>query len=162
VNRYLEILIASLATFAATNIDDAFLLTFFFARLIPAWRTVAGQYIGFAIIVAVSLIGAMASLAIPHHWIRLIGLLPLALGITHLFTRRRKAEGQSTGEFGVVAIALITMSNGADNIGVYVPFFVVMGRANLWLILIVYAVLVRVWWDKQNQGVAIATLCVAR
>jgi cadmium resistance protein CadD (predicted permease) len=144
VNRYLEILFASLATFAATNIDDAFLLTLFFARRIPARRIVAGQYIGFALIVSVSLIGAVASLAIPHHWIRLLGLLPLALGIKHLFTRRREAERQSTGDFGVVSIALVTVSNGADNIGVYMPFFVV-GRAHLWLILIVYAVLVSVW-----------------
>jgi cadmium resistance protein CadD (predicted permease) len=144
VNRYLEILFASLATFAATNIDDAFLLTLFFARRIPAWRIAAGQYLGFAIIIAVSLIGATASSAIPHNWIRLLGLLPLALGIKHLLRRRTEAERQSTGEFGVVSIALVTMSNGADNIGVYVPFFVV-GRTHLWLILIVYAVLVGVW-----------------
>ncbi len=38
----------------------------------------------------------------------------------------------------------MTLSNGADNISVYVPFFVI-GRANLWLILIVYAALVALW-----------------
>lgn len=145
MNRYLEVLSASLATFAATNVDDAFLLTVFFARQIPARRIVAGQYIGFAIIIVASLIGALAALAIPQRWIRLLGLLPLALGIKHLFqTLRPEADLGSAGPFGVASVALVTVSNGADNIGVYVPFFVV-GRAYLWLILIVYAMLVGVW-----------------
>ena len=38
----------------------------------------------------------------------------------------------------------MTLSNGADNISVYVPFFVI-ARSNLWLILSVYAVLVALW-----------------
>lgn len=145
MSRYLEALTASLATFAATNVDDAFLLTFFFAQRIQTRRIVAGQYLGFAIIVAISLIGALAALAIPQRWIRLLGLLPLVLGIKHLLnTRRTEAERQSAKSVGVASIALITASNGADNIGIYVPFFAV-GRAYLWLILLVYAALVGVW-----------------
>jgi cadmium resistance protein CadD (predicted permease) len=38
----------------------------------------------------------------------------------------------------------MTLSNGADNISVYVPFFV-LGRSKLWLILIEYAALVALW-----------------
>jgi len=45
---------------------------------------------------------------------------------------------------GIASIALVTLSNGADNVGVYVPFFV-DGRPYLWLILIVYAVMVAMW-----------------
>jgi cadmium resistance protein CadD (predicted permease) len=67
------------------------------------------------------------------------------LGIKHLFDTHRSETGkQARSDFGVLSIALITVSNGGDNIGVYVPFFVV-GRAHLWLILIVYAALVGVW-----------------
>ncbi len=146
MNRYLELLSASLATFAATNIDDAFLLTFFFARRIPARRIVAGQYLGFAAIVGVSLIGVWAALAIPHRWIRLLGLLPLAIGIRHLLKARRRsgAEEPSVGAESALSIALLTVSNGADNISVYIPFFVI-GRASLWLILTAYAALVALW-----------------
>ena len=146
MNRYLEVLSASLATFAATNIDDAFLLTFFFARRIPARRIVAGQYLGFAAIVGVSLVGVWAALAIPHRWIRLLGLLPLAIGIKHLLKARRRTDAEQpyTGAESVVSIALLTLSNGADNISVYLPFFVI-GRANLWLILTAYAALVALW-----------------
>jgi cadmium resistance transport/sequestration family protein len=145
VNPYLTVFWASITTFAATNIDDAFLLTLFFARRIPTRRIVAGQYIGFGAIVAISLIGAWAAFAIPHRWIRFLGVLPLAVGIKQLLrVRRSEPERSRTRDFSVGSIALLTLSNGADNIGVYVPFFVV-GRAYLWLILIVYLVLVCVW-----------------
>ena len=136
---------ASLATFAATNIDDAFLLTLFFARGIPARRIVAGQYVGFAAIVGVSLIGVWAALGIPHRWIHFLGVLPLAIGIRRLLQARRPDAGQfRTSEESVASVALLTFLNGADNISVYVPFFVI-GRAELWLILIVYAMLVALW-----------------
>ena len=144
VNRSLAVLTASIATFAATNIDDAFLLTLFFAQRIPTRRIVTGQYIGFAAIVGVSLIGVWAALAILHQWLHLLGLLPVAIGIKHLLARRTGLEYPRSDDSSIVSIAAITLSNGADNIGVYVPFFV-NGRVYLWLILIVYAVLVALW-----------------
>jgi cadmium resistance protein CadD (predicted permease) len=145
VNRYLGVLSASVATFGATNIDDAFLLTFLFAWRIPTRRIVAGQYVGFAAIVGLSLIGVWGALAIPHRWIHFLGVLPLAIGIKHLLpARRTDAEETRTTTESVASIALLTLSNGADNISAYVPFFVI-GRAKLWLILIAYATLVALW-----------------
>jgi cadmium resistance protein CadD (predicted permease) len=137
-----------MATFAATNIDDAFLLTLFFARRIPTRSIVVGQYLGFAAIVGASLIAVWAALAIPHRWIHFLGVLPLAIGIKHLLqTRRTELEAprsRNSNISSISSIAAITLSNGADNIGVYVPFFV-NGQVYLWLILIVYAVLVALW-----------------
>jgi len=145
VNQSLAVLSASIATFAATNIDDAFLLTLFFARRIPARRIVAGQYLGFAAIVGISLIGVWGALAIPHRWIHFLGVLPLAIGVKRLLYRRRSdPREQDIGTESIASIALLTLSNGADNISVYVPFFVI-GRAQLWLILIAYATLVAIW-----------------
>jgi cadmium resistance protein CadD (predicted permease) len=145
VNQYLTVLSASMTTFAVTNIDDAFLLTFFFARRIPTRRIVAGQYVGFAAIVGISLIGVWGVLAIPHRWIHSLGVLPLAIGIRRLFQPiRASSEKPWTSVESVASIALVTLSNGADNICVYVPFFVI-GRSRLWLILIEYAGLVALW-----------------
>jgi cadmium resistance protein CadD (predicted permease) len=145
VNQYLAVLIASITTFAVTNIDDALLLTFFLARRIPTRRIVAGQYAGFAAIVGISLIGVWGALAVPHRWIRLLGVLPLAIGIKRLLQARRTgAEQPLASAESVATIALVTLSNGADNIGVYVPFFVIE-RSSLWLILIAYAALVSLW-----------------
>ena len=145
VNRYLAVVTASITTFAATNIDDAFLLTLFFARRIPARRIVAGQYVGFAAIVGLSLIGVWGALALPHRWIHFLGVLPLAIGVKRLLQARRSdTKERDIGTESVASIALLTLSNGADNISVYVPFFVI-GRAQLWLILTAYAALVAFW-----------------
>jgi len=145
VNQYLVVLTAGLTTFAVTNIDDAFLLTFFFARRIPMRRIVAGQYAGFAAIVGFCLIGVWGAMAIPHRWVRLLGVLPLAIGIKRLLqVRRTGAEPSLASMESVASIALVTLSNGADNISVYVPFFVIE-RSNLGLILIEYAALVALW-----------------
>ena len=145
MNQYLALLTASFTTFAATNVDDAFLLTLFFARRISTRRIVAGQYLGFGAIILVSLLGAWAALAIPHRWMRLLGFVPLAIGVRHLLrTRGAERESPHLSRSSVVSIAFVTLSNGADNIGVYVPFFV-SGRPYLWLILSVYAVMVAMW-----------------
>jgi cadmium resistance protein CadD (predicted permease) len=145
VNQYVAALAASVTTFAATNIDDALLLTLFFARRVPTRRIVAGQYLGFAAIIAASLIGAWAALSVPHRFIRLLGLMPLAIGIRYLLRARHgESEPLRASNFGVASIALLTLSNGADNVGVYVPLFVV-ARAQVWLILIAYALLVAIW-----------------
>ena len=135
----------SVTTFAATNIDDLCLLTLFFARRVPPRQIVAGQYVGFAAIVVLSLVGAWAALAIPHRWIRLLGLLPLAIGVREMLKPGGSSDTQTdTKYFSVISIALVTLANGADNVGVYVPFFVV-SRARLWIILSVYAVMVGTW-----------------
>jgi cadmium resistance protein CadD (predicted permease) len=145
MNSLVAALAASLTTFAATNIDDVFLLTLFFARRVPTRRIVAGQYLGFAAIIVVSLIGVWAALAIPHRWIRVLGLLPLAIGIKELFQIRRTEPNKSSStNYSLISIALVTLSNGADNVGVYVPFFL-LSRAYLWVILIAYAVLIAIW-----------------
>lgn len=130
-------------TFALTNIDDACLLTVLFAQRIPARRIVVGQYLGFALIVVVSLLGAFTALAIPYRWVRLLGLVPIALGIRHLLMHP-VASPQGASAMGIASIALITFSNGADNIALYVPFFIV-ARAYLWLILVAYALLIGLW-----------------
>jgi len=148
MNSLTAILVASVTTFAATNIDDIFLLTLFFANRVPAKRIVGGQYMGFAVIIVLSLIGAGAALAIPHGWMRLLGILPLGIGIKAFLTkgkgRKPPSDGVPQKDYGLLAIAAITLSNGSDNVGVYVPFFVA-GKRYLWLILTTYLVLVAVW-----------------
>jgi cadmium resistance protein CadD (predicted permease) len=148
MSRVLTVLAASVTTFAATNLDDLFLLTMFFARCVATRRIVAGQYLGFAAIVMVSLGGVWAAgAALPQGWIRLLGIFPLAIGVKELFqvhySKSIRAE-ERNGSWSVFSIAVITLANGADNVGVYVPFFVA-SRSHLWLVLATYGLLVLVW-----------------
>ena len=52
--------ITGIVTFGATNVDDLFTLMLFFTQTDAAFRRrhiVAGQYLGFAVLVAISLLG---------------------------------------------------------------------------------------------------------
>jgi cadmium resistance protein CadD (predicted permease) len=144
----LTTLAASVTTFAATNLDDLFLLTVFFARRVATRRVVAGQYLGFAAIVLVSLAGVFAAgAAVPHSWIRLLGIYPLAIGVkelVRLHNSKSSHAAERNGSLSVFSIAVITLANGADNIGVYVPFFFA-SRSHLRLVLATYGLLPLVW-----------------
>src|SRR5579862_3554617 len=148
MSAVIKVLAASATTFAATNLDDIFLLTLFFAQRVSSRRIVAGQYLGFAAIVGISFALVWGvSLAIPRAWMRLLGVLPLVMGLKELIhTPQFKSGevGQPDRSFSVLSIAAITLANGADNVGVYVPFFVA-SRTQLPLILITYTLLVLVW-----------------
>jgi len=130
-------------TFAATNVDDLLLLSLFFAKREPMRRIMLGQYLGFAGILVLSLLGWWASTTIPLAWFRFLGVLPLAIGIRRLF-QMHTAEARGRGGFNVFSIAAITFANGADNVGVYVPFFAV-GSAYLRLVLATYLALLPIW-----------------
>ena len=123
MNSLPAVFLASIATFAVTNIDDAVLLTLFFAQRVPTRNVVFGQCLGFVGIVALSLAGFWAALSIPSGWFRFLGLLPLAIGIKQLVQMQRTEWKSGTRNAGVLSIAAVTLANGADNIGVYVPFF---------------------------------------
>lgn len=144
MSSVISVLAASVTTFAATNLDDIFLLTVFFARRVPTRRIVAGHYLGFATIVALSFALVWGvSLAIPRVWTRLLGILPLAIGIKELVRIRRSqaipAE-RVDSSVSVLSIATITLANGADNVGVYVPFFVAH-QTDRQLVLVAYGLL---------------------
>ena len=144
MNAHLTVLAASVGTFAVTNVDDVCLLTLYFARRVPARRIIAGQYLGFSAIILLSLIGVLAALAIPQGWSRVLGVLPLALGVRELYRSKFRRSSTSTASgHGVISIALITLSGGADNVGVYVPFFLA-NRPYLWMVLLCYGICIGV------------------
>lgn len=152
MNAIVNVLVASVTTFAATNLDDIFLLTVLFARRVPSRRIVAGQYLGFAAIIVVSLTLLKAvAFAIPRDWTRILGILPLAIGVKEFVHLHRFEAGFSerTGSLSILSIAAITVANGADNVGVYVPFFAA-SRSHLTLVLAVYGLLVFAWCAVGN------------
>jgi Predicted permease, cadmium resistance protein len=110
--------------FAATNADDLVLLTIFFAQ--PNCRPleiVLGQLAGIGALVAISYTASALTLAVPHDWLPWVGIVPLALGLRWL---ARKNDNDDVCPQAVTAwwmVAGITMANGADNLGVYIPAF---------------------------------------
>src|SRR5215212_41295 len=127
------------AAFAATNIDDIFVLMIFFSSYssssssltFPVKQVVLGQYIGIGLLVAISALGSFISLAVPTYIIALLGIVPIVIGVKKLVVFRKKNESNSNqavqdkkkNNLVFAAVAVVTFSNGGDNIGVYTPLF---------------------------------------
>jgi cadmium resistance protein CadD (predicted permease) len=130
--------------FAVTNVDDLLVLAVFFGRARGVVRIVVGQYLGFAGILAVSVVGALGATLLPEQVRPLLGVVPIVLGV-RAFLRRHDDDGggpEGTGP-GVLAVAGVTFANGGDNVGVYVPVFAGSGRLPVYVV--VFLVLVGVW-----------------
>jgi cadmium resistance protein CadD (predicted permease) len=144
------------SAFAATNIDDIFVLMMFFSSLTFSVRQVIlGQYIGIGLLVAISALGSLISLIIPTYIIGLLGIAPIVIGVKKLVTLRKKNECNSKSKeiardkmnkLAFAAVAAVTFSNGGDNIGVYTPLFARYSTASqiTWLISIFMA-MTAVW-----------------
>ncbi|KAH8671709.1 cadmium resistance transporter-domain-containing protein [Xylariales sp. PMI_506] len=144
-------------SFAITNIDDLFVLVTFFAEaststtLTPRKITL-GQYIGFTVIIVISMVGFGASLALPSEPIGFLGLLPILLGIWKLFDDIIfPAEEEESDKTSIAAmkttlkVALVTLMNGGDNIGTYIPLFSQTKGAEIAVYVVIYYILVGVW-----------------
>jgi cadmium resistance protein CadD (predicted permease) len=138
----------AIVAFAATNLDDIFVLTFFFAQKnLQIWRVVLGQYLGIAGLILVSLVGFFASLLIPYKWIGLLGLIPIGIGIRKLLALQ---EGQKEKIVvrrveSSLTVAAITFANGGDNIAIYTPLFASSTWATLTITLITFSVMIALW-----------------
>lgn len=134
-------LVQALVLFVATNIDHLALLTLWFVhgqnRPGTTARICAGQYVGFGVILAVTIVlSAISGLVIPQEYLRFLGLIPLALGIKAAIgeiRERLSAEEDDDEDEGeaklkgkkvrVGAVALVTMANGGDEVAAYLPVF---------------------------------------
>ncbi len=144
--------------FAVTNIDDILILALFFGQAAGAGRTgairvVLGQYLGFLAILVASIVGALGAGLLPERAVPYLGLLPLLLGLRAAWAawrgRRDGAddteEPLATGGPGILQVAAVTLANGGDNIGVYVPVFTVAGIGGMAGYVSVFLIGVAVW-----------------
>ncbi|MEG4272127.1 MULTISPECIES: cadmium resistance transporter [unclassified Microcoleus] len=160
-------IIAGITSFAATNIDDMVLSMLFFAQVNDSFRPrhiFVGKYLGFAALIAASLPGFFGGLIVPKAWIGLLGLVPIAIGISHLVKRENEENDIQavSGEFNrksnspvsklanlfnpqTLNVAAVTVANGGDNIGIYLPLFASSDLPSLVVILAVFSVMVGVW-----------------
>jgi cadmium resistance protein CadD (predicted permease) len=122
--------------FAATNVDDLIMLAMLSASSRATgrprrWEIWAGQYLGVAVLLALSLATSRGLDLIPQDWLWLLGLLPLGLGLGKLAAalraRRRGEPAPAPTPGGLPGVAGLTISNGGDNIAAYAPVFAAGG-----------------------------------
>lgn len=176
MNELLTAIPTGMTAFAATNIDDIAILTLLFAQINATFRRrdiVFGQYLGFVLLVVASLPGFFGSLIVPRSVIGLLGLIPIAVGFSKLLNREDEESNQEEVNQSTnwplasffspqtYSVAAITIANGSDNIGIYVPLFAHSSWLGLVTIVTVFLLLVGVWCYaayKLTQQPAIANL----
>ncbi|PWI09806.1 cadmium transporter [Streptomyces sp. NWU339] len=150
---HLGILGQAVGLFAVTNLDDLLLLSVLFAQGAghrgSTRRIVLGQYLGFAAILAASLSGTFLPAAV----IAYLGLLPLALGLRaarQTWRNHRDGADETDGAGkkagpSLLEVVLLTVANGGDNLGAYVPVFATAGLGAVSAYAVVFLVLLAVW-----------------
>ncbi|RCJ30447.1 transporter [Nostoc punctiforme NIES-2108] len=148
--------------FIATNIDDIVILLLFFSQINANFRPrhiVSGQFLGFTVLLILSLPGLFGGLVLSKNWIGLLGLLPMSIGISSLVNREEdsskeviaateEAEASTITSFfspQAYSVAAVTIANGSDNISVYVPLFASCNLESFLVILGLFFLLLGVW-----------------
>lgn len=184
MDRLLGTILVGITAFVATNLDDIVVLLLFFSQVSATFRRrhiVGGQYLGFVVLLLLSLPGYFGGLVLPKAWVGLLGLLPIWVGVSQLLDKDDEnpevqtvssevALGQKVSILAWLTsiltpqtyqVAAITIANGGDNIGIYVPLFASSTLPNLVVILSVFLILVGVWcWvaERLTRQRAIALL----
>ncbi|MCC3694142.1 CadD family cadmium resistance transporter [Staphylococcus epidermidis] len=140
--------------FIATGVDLLVILLIFFARAKTRkeYRDIyIGQYVGSVTLIVVSLFFAFVLNYVPEKWILgLLGLIPIYLGIKVAIyddcegEKRAKKELNEKGLSKLVGtVAIVTIAScGADNIGLFVPYFVTLSVTDLLITLFVFLILI--------------------
>lgn len=140
---------AAAAAFIGTNVDDILILTFFFAQADSRrgrWAVTAGQYLGIGTLTAMSMLGSRVLQLIPAQYIGLMGLIPIALGIQEIVPNRKEEDTPAEkAASDALQVMLITLANGADNIGVYLPLFAGYSAPQLAVTAVSFALLTTLW-----------------
>lgn len=159
-------IVSAIGAFLVTNIDDIFVLMLLFSQTktratsdpkgdnqvksIAPRDIVIGQYLGFSLLVLISLLGTFGVMLFPEKWVGLLGLIPIYLGIKLFIEGEEEDEGailSGLGKFSTffLSVAFITFANGGDNIGIYVPFFSTLNTGELIITVITFMVMVAIW-----------------
>lgn len=147
---FAEISIAC-SLFALTNVDDFFVLVACFASPQFSGRdVVAGQALGLGLVTGGSMLLGFAAKSLRPEAIGLLGVIPLSLGFWKLamLTRRTPAaacQDTAVKPANVLTIGALTVANGADNIGAYIPVFASKPPALLLTYGFTFALMTALW-----------------
>jgi cadmium resistance protein CadD (predicted permease) len=141
--------------FCSTDVDDLFVLIALFAdRSFRRRDIVVGQFSGMAVLYAVSVVCALSALVIPKAWIGLLGFAPIVIGVSKLYSLRQARGGDTvrppSASGGVLAVAAVTLANGGDNLGAWIPLFATHSAFEIALAGLVFTVMTAGWCLMAN------------
>ena len=145
--------VTSIILYSGTAVDLLIILMLFFAKRKSRKDIIniyLGQFLGSVSLILLSLLFAFVLNYIPSKEILgLLGLIPIFLGLKVLFLG--DSDGEAIAKDGlrkddknlIFLVAMITFAScGADNIGVFVPYFITLNLANLIVVLLTFLVMI--------------------
>ena len=150
----MELILISIIAFASTNIDDIFILMLFFAnKEYKTKQIVLGQCLGIGVLITISLIGSLIGLLIDPKFIGLLGLIPVYFGIRDIIQLISNKENSDQEEEKLnvrksnrtLSVAAVTIANGGDNIGIYIPLFATLLKHEKAVMISIFLFMVALW-----------------
>ena len=145
--------VTSIVLYSGTAVDLLIILMLFFAKRKSRKDIIniyLGQFLGSVSLILLSLLFAFVLNYIPSKEILgLLGLIPIFLGLKVLLLG--DSDGEAIAKEGlrkdnknlIFLVAMITFAScGADNIGVFVPYFITLNLANLIVVLLTFLVMI--------------------
>lgn len=145
--------VTSIILYSGTAVDLLIILMLFFAKRKSRKDIIniyLGQFLGSVSLILLSLLFAFVLDYIPSKEILgLLGLIPILLGIKVLLLG--DSDGEAIAKEGlrkdnknlIFLVAMLTFAScGADNIGVFVPYFTTLNLANLIVALLTFLVMI--------------------
>lgn len=146
-------IVTSIILYSGTAVDLLIILMLFFAKRKSRKDIIniyLGQFLGSVSLILLSLLFAFVLNYIPSKEILgLLGLIPIFLGFKVLLLG--DSDGEAIAKDGlrkdnknlIFLVAMITFAScGADNIGVFVPYFTTLNLANLIVTLLTFLVMI--------------------
>lgn len=168
----LESAIATGAAVAlATTFDDNIYLTSFFGRVSRTFRprhVVVGEFLGLTILISISLVGYFVGMIVSDMWVGLLGVLPIMIGIHQLMNKDDDENSDVIEEVEKVhtevgrprikqslwstirdpkthRVTAVHVSNGGNNVAVYIPLFASSSLPSLGVILTMCYMTIGFW-----------------
>ena len=145
--------VTSIILYSGTAVDLLIILMLFFAKRKSRKDIIniyLGQFLGSVSLILLSLLFAFVLHYIPSKGILgLLGLIPIFLGLKVLFLG--DSDGETIAKEGlrkdnknlIFLVAMITFAScGADNIGIFVPYFTTLNLADLIVALLTFLVMI--------------------
>ena len=150
----MEVIATGILAFVSSNIDDIFLLMLFFGdRNFKPREIILGQFLGIGALIGISLVFSLIGLVIGKAYIGLLGLLPIYLGIkgvVRLFDKEPPDHEDHLTEkkkncSNPWIVSGVTIANGGDNIGIYVPLFATLAWPQKITVVSIFFIMTAVW-----------------
>jgi cadmium resistance protein CadD (predicted permease) len=155
----LSLVVLAIGAFAATNIDNLFVLLAFVAEARGSKRQViVGQYVGSLTLIAIAIALAEMLRSLPEGYVGALGVLPIGVGLAKAWARfgpRARIDDAAADPAAIArpaaassswwTVAGVALSNGSDNIAVYVPLYAGHSRLDGTTISLVFLALTGLW-----------------